>query len=162
MPNIRGNSAQPHIEIAARRAPSPPRNQASPESLTNWSNASTLYASSMSVIQRQYAVNDEPLPFGPSYWDYLPDLVQNKIAKLVHKAFLEQVHEELCNLFYCTQCGDFLHEVFMGNCECDCGTCAFDDDDDDDSWLDFVCECEGECICDLLVSLHCDWCGRRK
>ena len=86
----------------------------------------------MSVIQRQHTANDEPLPFGQSYWDYLPDLVQKKIAKLVHKALLEQVHEELCNRLYCTQCGDD-----FSNCECDCCTCVFGDDD---SWLDFVCE----------------------
>ena len=36
-------------------APSPPRNLYSSETLTNWRNASTWYAPSMSVIQRQHA-----------------------------------------------------------------------------------------------------------
>ena len=56
MPNIRGNSAQPHIEIAARRAPSPPRNLASPEPLTNWRNASTWYPSRTMAVESKTPV----------------------------------------------------------------------------------------------------------
>ena len=40
--------AHKYSEIAVRRAPSPPRNLASPETLTNWRNTSTWYAPSMS------------------------------------------------------------------------------------------------------------------
>ena len=58
-------------------------------------------------------MNAEYLPFGQSYWDYLPDLAQCKILKLVHKALLERVHEELLALFYCDLCGSEGYE-----CEC--------------------------------------------
>ena len=42
------------------------------------------------------AVANEPLlPFGQSYWDYLPDLVQTKILKMAHQQLLKSVHAEL-------------------------------------------------------------------
>ena len=36
-----------------------------------------------------------PLPFGDSYWDYLPDLVQEKIFKMVHKQLLKSVNAQI-------------------------------------------------------------------
>ena len=45
--------------------------------------------------------NEEPLPFGQSYWDYLPDLAQNKITKRAHKSLLEEVHIELHRNCHC-------------------------------------------------------------
>ena len=101
------------------------------------------------------------LPFGQSYWDYLPDLVQDKILKMVHRNLLEKVFEEMFYRFYCTQCGDVSYEVFFKKCECDCCTCDFGDDD---SWFDFVCDCVHageECVCDA-IEFYCEWCGRRR
>ena len=50
----------------------------------------------------------ESLPFGQSYWDYLPDLVQDKILKLahklVHKQLLKSVHAELSKTCTCLNC----------------------------------------------------------
>ena len=66
-------------------------------------------------------MNAEYLPFGQSYWDYLPDLVQCKILKLVHKALLERVHEELLALFYCDLCGSERYECECRHCVCDSG-----------------------------------------
>ena len=45
-----------------------------------------------------------PLPFGQSYWDYLPDLVQTKIMKMVHKQLLKSVHAELSETSCCPNC----------------------------------------------------------
>ena len=45
-----------------------------------------------------------PLPFGQSYWDYLPDLVQDKILKLAHKQLLKSVHVELSKTCTCLNC----------------------------------------------------------
>ena len=101
------------------------------------------------------------LPFGQSYWDYLPDLVQDKILKMVHKALLEEVFEEMFHRFYCTQCGDVSYEVFFKECKCDCCTCDFGYDD---FWFDFVCDCEQageECVCDA-IEFCCEWCGRLR
>ena len=66
-------------------------------------------------------MNAEYLPFGQSYWDYLPDLVQCKILKLVHKALLERVHEELLALFYCDLFGSEVYEFECRHCVCDLG-----------------------------------------
>ena len=44
------------------------------------------------------------LPFGQSYWDYLPDLVQVKIMKMVHKQLLKSVHVELSETSTCPNC----------------------------------------------------------
>ena len=66
-------------------------------------------------------MNAEYLPFGQSYWDYLPDLAQCKILKLVYKALLERVHEELLALFYCDLCGSEGYECECGHCVCDSG-----------------------------------------
>ena len=65
-------------------------------------------------------MNAEHLPFGQSYWDYLPDLAQCKILKLVHKALLERVHEELLALFYCDLCGSERYECECRHCVCVC------------------------------------------
>ena len=58
------------------------------------------------------------LPFGQSYWDYLPNLVQYKILNLVHKSFLERVHEELLSRFVCGYCGG------SSSYECECERCS--------------------------------------
>ena len=49
-------------------------------------------------------VSAPPLPFGQSYWDYLPDLVQAKIVKMVHKQFWKSVKAELWERFSCPIC----------------------------------------------------------
>ena len=45
-----------------------------------------------------------PLPFGDSYWDYLPDLVQEKILKMTHKQLWKSVTVELLERFRCPVC----------------------------------------------------------
>ena len=55
----------------------------------------SLIRTSFKPCKDNAGANEEPLPFGQSYWDYLPDLVQNKIVKMVHKHFLKEVHSEL-------------------------------------------------------------------
>ena len=45
-----------------------------------------------------------PLPFGDSYWDYLPDLVQDKIFKMVHKQMLKSVNAQIQQLLICPFC----------------------------------------------------------
>ena len=52
------------------------------------------------------------LPFGQSYWDYLPDLVQAKILKLVHKQLLKSVHAELSETFSCPICKRHFDDLF--------------------------------------------------
>ena len=49
-------------------------------------------------------VNEPPLPFGQSYWDYLPDLVQDKILKIAHKQLWKGVMDELWARFSCPRC----------------------------------------------------------
>ena len=52
-----------------------------------------------------------PLPFGDSYWDYLPDLVQDKIFKMVHKQLLKSVNSQIQQLLICPICSRYF-EVF--------------------------------------------------
>ena len=47
---------------------------------------------------------DAPIPFGDSYWDYLPDLVQDKIFKLVHQQLWKSVNAQLLEFFCCPNC----------------------------------------------------------
>ena len=49
-------------------------------------------------------VDVPPLPFGDSYWDYLPDLVQDKILKMVHKQLLKSVNVQIRQLLVCPNC----------------------------------------------------------
>ena len=49
-------------------------------------------------------VDVAPLPFGNSYWDYLPDLVQDKIFKMVHKQLLKSVNAQIRKLLICPIC----------------------------------------------------------
>ena len=49
-------------------------------------------------------VDVAPLPFGDSYWDYLPDLVQDKILKMVHKQLLKSVNVQIRQLLVCPNC----------------------------------------------------------
>ena len=69
----------------------------------------TLFRTSFPSFKDNAGANEELLLFGQSYWDYLPDLVQNKIMKMVHKAFLKEVHFELWALCGCPNC----HVWFM-------------------------------------------------
>ena len=57
-------------------------------------------------------VKEEPLPFGQSYWDYLPVLAQKKIVKMVHKTFLEEVHNELLISCRCMNCAELFMNPF--------------------------------------------------
>ena len=52
------------------------------------------------------------LTFGQSYWDYLPDLVQTKILKMVHKQLLHRVHAELSECFTCPVCNKRFEDPF--------------------------------------------------
>ena len=55
--------------------------------------------------ERNRTVTNEPLlPFGQSYWDYLPDLVQDKILKMAHKQLWKGVMDELWARFSCPKC----------------------------------------------------------
>ena len=56
-------------------------------------------------------MNVAPLPFGDSYWDYLPDLVQDKIFKMVHKQLLKSVNVQIRQLLICPICSRYF-EVF--------------------------------------------------
>ena len=49
-------------------------------------------------------VDVAPLLFGNSYWDYLPDLVQDKIFKMVHKQLLKSVNVQIRQLLICPNC----------------------------------------------------------
>ena len=48
--------------------------------------------------------NEPPLPFGHSYWDYLPDLVQTKILKMAHKQLWKSVNAQIRELLSCPVC----------------------------------------------------------
>ena len=55
-----------------------------------------------------------PLRFGQSYWDFLPDLVQTKILKMVHQQLLQAVHDELLTKSRCVDCDKkFLNQFEM-------------------------------------------------
>ena len=103
-------------------------------------------------------MNAEHLPFGQSYWDYLPDLVQCKILKLVHKALLERVHEELLALFYCDLCGSEGYECECSHCVCDSGVPGRQRS------MGFysVCDCEDELddfeFCCPICPMYCYTC----
>ena len=58
------------------------------------------------------AVETPTLPFGQSYWDYLPDLVQAKITKMVHKQLLKSVHAQLSETFTCHICKRHFDDLF--------------------------------------------------
>ena len=49
-------------------------------------------------------VNVAALPFGDSYWDYLPDLVQDKILKMVHQQQWKSVNAQIRELLICPNC----------------------------------------------------------
>ena len=51
-----------------------------------------------------------PLPFGDSYWDYLPDLVQDKIFKMVHKQLLKSVNAQIRQLLICPICSRYFDD----------------------------------------------------
>ena len=47
---------------------------------------------------------DVDVVFGQSYWDYLPDLVQDKILKMTHEQLWKSVNAELLERFCCPKC----------------------------------------------------------
>ena len=49
-------------------------------------------------------VDVAPLPFGDSYWDYLPDLVQDKILKIVHQQQWKNVNDRIRELLIGPNC----------------------------------------------------------
>ena len=70
--------------------------RASPETLINWRNATPWHPTRTMDV----AVANAPLfPFGQSYWDYLPDLVQTKILKMAHKQLWKSVNAQIRELF---------------------------------------------------------------
>ena len=98
---------------------------------------------SFKVFKDHNEANDEPLPFGQSYWDYLPDLVQNKIMKMVHKQLLKRVHDELLGNCRCPNCKSHFENPFemeshwLDDCaETWCG--VSDSDSDSDYSYDFI------------------------
>ena len=72
----------------------------------------TMVRTSFKPFKYNNGANDEPLPFGQSYWDYLPELVQNKIVKMVHKHFMKEVHDELLINCRCPNCGELFMNPF--------------------------------------------------
>ena len=93
----------------------------------------SLVRTSFQPFKDNVKVHEEPLPFGQSYWGYLPDLVQNKIMKMVHNPLLKQVNAELLRKCYCLNCGTkfknpFKMEEHRLDSACDC-ECEFEWDD---------------------------------
>ena len=72
----------------------------------------TCFYTSFKPFKDNAGANEEPLLFGQSYWDYLPDLVQHKIVKLVHKQFLKAVHDELLDRNSCPNCQNHFENAF--------------------------------------------------
>ena len=108
----------------------------------------TLVRASFKPFKDNDGANEEPLPFGQSYWDYLPDLVQNKIVKMVHKQFLKAVHDELLGHSSCPNCENHFRNAFemerhwLDECK---GKCWWDSDSNSDSNSDW--EWDGWCEC---------------
>ena len=55
--------------------------------------------------------NEPPLPFGQSYWDYLPDLALDKILKMTHKQLWKDVMDELWARFSCPRCSQHFDDL---------------------------------------------------
>ena len=62
------------------------------------------------VSVRTIEVAVAPLPFGHSYWDYLPDLVQDKIFKMVHQQLLKSVNAQIRQLLICPICSRYFED----------------------------------------------------
>ena len=121
----------------------------------------TLVRASFKPFKDNDGDNEDPLPFGESYWDFLPDLVQNKIAKMVHKQFLKAVHAELLGHNCCPNCANYFENAFemerhwLDECNgkywwesnrdyaCDCIPYCECEREWDDWWECEVCECCG-------------------
>ena len=148
---FRVNPAHKHSEIAARRAPLSPPNLIARLTLTNWRNASLGYKTpimdmvfrfgTMYMVRRGYTIYQlvswldeqerkaELLPFGKSYWDYLPDMIQDHILTLAEDQLIFEAKEKHISLmkpvFYQIQAhclwkwlyntSDFGH--YCGNCD---------------------------------------------
>ena len=117
----------------------------------------TLVRASFKPFKDNDGANEEPLPFGQSYWDYLPDLVQNKIVKMVHKQFLKAVHDELLAHSCCPNCENYFKNAFemerhwLDECkgkywwdsdsDCACNFTHECEQEWDDYWEEFRCCC---------------------
>ena len=72
-----------------------------------------LFRTHYKNVKESEVAHEEPLSFGQSNWDFLPDLVQNKIMQMVHKHLLKEVHAELlCHYLWCSSCGDPFMNLF--------------------------------------------------
>ena len=124
----------------------------------------TLVRTSFKSFKDNAKANEEPLPFGQSYWDYLPDLVQNKIMKMVHKSLLEEVHFELLGKSYCPNCGNYFGNPFEMVIHWSdlCNRKYWWDSNRDDA-----CDCTPHCECvwdwdDWSECLRCECCGSER
>ena len=131
----------------------------------------TLVRTSFKPFKDNIRANEEPLPFGQSYWDYLPDLVQNKIVKMVHKSLLEEVHDELFLNCRCLNCGELFMNPFKSakhlSDEVCRGSCDSDSDFyyESDSYPDCGCTPHCECVWewdDWSECQRCECCGRER
>ena len=121
----------------------------------------TLICTPFQPFKVNAALNKESLPFGQSYWDYLPLLVQDKIMKMVHKSLLTKVHAELLRNSYCGCCDEPFENPFelkkhlLDVCPGQY-VWGFDNDDYND------CGCYPYCVCEWSWDDYCDCCGSRR
>ena len=133
----------------------------------------TLVRTSFKLFKDNAVANEEPLLFGQSYWDYLTDLVQNKIVKMVHEDFLKEVHLELLGLCRCPNCEELFMNPFEsarhlsdgGGCKPNYLESDYDSDFDCESGSDRDrdCDCPHDCEWewdDWWECLRCGCCGR--
>ena len=134
----------------------------------------TLVRTSFKLFKDNTRANEEPLSFGQSYWDYLPDLVQNKIVKMVHKSLLEEVHDELLLNCWCSNCGELFMNPFKSAKHLSDEVCRESCDSDSDNDLFYFyynyessrypdCGCTPHCECvwewdDWSQSQRCECC----
>ena len=131
----------------------------------------TLFRTSFKPFKDNAVANEKLLIFGQSYWDYLPDLGQNKIVKMVHKDFLKEVHLEILALCKCTRCGKMFMNPFESKRHYLEGVCCnpnyLEGDYESDYESDYDCDCEGDCDCEMKWDdwwerLRCECCGRME
>ena len=112
----------------------------------------TLVRTSFKPFKDNAGANEEPLLFGQSYWDYLPNLVQNKIVKMVHKDFLKEVHLQLLDLCRCPNC----EELFMNRFESE--KHLSDGDGCPEYWgSDYDWDSDRDCACDGTHDCEQEW-----
>ena len=118
----------------------------------------TLVRTSFKLFKDNTRANEEPLPFGQSYWDYLPDLVQNKIVKMVHKSLLEEVHDELLLNCWCPNCGELFMNPFKSAKHLSDEVCreSCDSDNSDSDLFYFYYDYESSRYPDCGCTPHCE------